>query len=239
MTLTPEEKRFIHENEVYVASIMLAIQKITVFKVGDFLIAYENTREGKKGKLLENSYGATKKFQVVVTDSLGIPYMKELNKNGTPIGRLICPVEFNSYGRGVTARLIFEVDPDYADSIILDDQANYNAVDGMKSKSDAFKAVAKHNKAVKINNDDQSLIAYIKTLKVGDVIWRSHATSWIVQNIEPLPKQFMKANIAMMTPFLTVKTNKGIDKELSFLDLKNIVLYKDRPRTYKELKDPK
>lgn len=225
------------ETEKYAASILHALQSVTIFKVGDFLVS--RTNDAKK-ELVTNSYGAVKKYQVVFVDRLGIPYIKELNKAGKPAGAIIPSISFQPYGRGiVTSRYFFEVDPEYTDSIILDDQDGYNATEVLKAKSDAFKDIAKHNKAVKVGQSEPEVVAFVNTLKVGSVIWRSYNTSWIVTHIEPIPKQFMKKALSNTTPFIKVQNNKGMELEIALQDFKNKSIYKDRPRTYKELKDPK
>ena len=235
--LTREEMELVSETEKYAASILHALNSVTIFKIGDFLVARHND---SKKELVTNSYGAVKKYQVVFVDRLGIPYIKELSKTGVPAGAIIPSLSFSTYGRGVmTSRYLFEVDPEYIDSIILDDQENYNATEALKIKSDAFKDIAKHNKAAKIGQTEPEIVAYVNTLKVGSVIWRSYNTSWIVTHIDTIPKQFMKKIFSYTTPFIKVQTNKGLEVEVALQDFKNKSIYKDRPRTYKELKDPK
>jgi hypothetical protein len=244
MALTAEEKAYIKNNEKAIGDVLSIINAVKQFRDGDFLIAFHQATGFGDTKLrpVTNSYGAVKKFQVVAVDKHGIPYMKELNKNGKPAGQLISSIQNDSQrGMGYNYRqtYIFEVDPDYTDSIILDDQEGYDATGILKAKSDTFKEIAEHNKKIKVEaNDAKLLAAFIATIKVGDLLWRSNVSSWVVVEINPLPRD--KANrIENYIPFAKVTTNKGKTIPLCFHDFRGRALYTSRPRTYKELRDPK
>lgn len=241
MNLTAEEKNFIQSNETMIESILSSIQVVQQFKDGDFLIAFHKLSpyDGhKKKRPVTNSYGAVKKFQVVAVDKHGVPYMKELNKKGKPVGRLISSIEHDNHG-GFQPGLLFEVDPDFADAIILEDQANFNASNILKEKSDTFKEIALFNKNIKVDCQDiKKLATFLSTIKVGDLLWRSNISSWTVQEVDPLPRD-KGGRIENHKNFMKVTTNKGKEEFISFWDIKGKALYTDRPRSYKELKDPK
>ena len=134
---------------------------------------------------------------------------------------------------------LFEVDPDYADAIILDDQGNYNASNILKMKSDTFKEITEHNKKIKVECNDAKLLAvFLSTVKVGDLLWRSNKSSWAIIETHPVPRD-KGGRIENYGPFMKVTTNKGKTKELCFDDFRRKALYTARPRTYKELQDPK
>jgi hypothetical protein len=244
MKLTAEEKEYIKRNENMVGDIMTVINAVKQFKEGDFLIAFHSaTGFGDTRKRpVTNSYGAVKKFQVVAVDKHGIPYMKELSKKGKPVGQLISSIKNDSnrgMGYNYSQTYIFEVDPDYTDSIILDDQANYDAANNIKIKSDTFKDITEHNKKHKVKSHDaKDLIQFLSTVKVGDLLWRSNISSWTVLEVALVPRD--RGNrIQDYTPFMKVQTNKGKITSLCFYEIRGKALYTDRPRTYRELKDPK
>ena len=244
MKLTPEEKELIKTNEQLVDNVMAIINVVNKFKEGDFLVAFHHATGfgDTRVRPVVNSYGAAKKFQVVAVDKHGISYMKELNKKWKPSGRLISSVRHNTargtlhYNLELTYN--FAVDPDYADAIILDDQANYDASNILKEKSDIFKDIAKYNKSIKIKTETKELATFLTTVKVGDILWRSNMSSWSVTQIGIIPRS-SASRIAYSTPFMKVITTKGKEEELCFNDICNKALYTARPRTYKELKDPK
>jgi len=244
MALTAEEKEYIKQSESMIDGIMACLHAVRQFNKGDYLIAFhQGYGWGEDGsRPVTNSYGAAKKFQVVAVDKHGVPYMKELNKQGKPTGQMICSIKYEKQNRShidtaLTYR--FEVDPDYTDSILLDDQANYNASSALKVKSDTFREISEHNKKIKVDCfDAKNLAAFIATVKVGDLLWRSNVSSWAVIEINTIPRD--KSNrIEHNTSFMKVTTNVSKVKEICFGDLRRIALYSARPRTYKELKDPK
>ena len=242
MTLTAEEKQFIKENEKLLEEVLSSLAAVKQFKEGDYLIAFEPPSPwNSKKRPIVNSYGAPKKFQVVYVDKHGVPYMKELNKKGKPIGGLVSSIQHNHShsNRHTSLTYAFEVDPDYTDSIILQDQENYNAGNILKEKSDTFKEISIHNKNIKINTNDPKLLsAFLATLKVGDILWRSNISCWNVTQIDPLPKD-KAGRIQYHQHFLKVINNKGKNLYLTFSNLNRLALYTARPRTYKELRDPK
>lgn len=192
MALTAEEKEYIKQSESMIDGIMSCLNAVKQFNKGDYLIAFHQDRGwgGEDGsRPVTNSYGAAKKFQVVAVDKHGVPYMKELNKQGKPTGQMICSIKYEKQNRTHIDTVLtyrFEVDPDYTDAIILDDQGNYNASNILKLKSDTFKEIAEHNKKIKVEaNDAKLLAAFIATVKVGDLLWRSNVSSWVVVEINP------------------------------------------------------
>lgn len=244
MALTAEEKEYIKNNENMIDGIMSHLNAVRKFNKGDYLIAfYPASYHGDtKKRLVTNSYGAAKKFQVVAVDRHGVPYMKELNKQGKPVGQMVCSIKYdmqNVTHVDTALTYIFEVDPDYTDAIIFDDQGNYNASNILKMKSDTFKEITEHNKKHKVNCSDAKLItAFLATVKVGDLLWRSNKTSWAVTEINPIPRD-KGGRIENYSVFMKVTLNNGKIQELCFDDFRRKALYTDRPRTYKELRDPK
>lgn len=240
--IEPHELQYVKEREEVIGSIIGAIDEVSKFKKGDFLIAFRPASNYTKRTQITNSYGAPKKFMVVHTCKYGVPYMKELNKKGTPVGNLITPLKFEGGSRAVrSSDYQFEVDPDYADAIIMMDEDNYDAASIHRVKSDTFKAITDHNKSLKVNcHDAPSLIAFLQTLKVGTVIWKSIKTHWTVQTINPIPLTHKGTRIDEHTDFGTAIDSKGRTFNLNLYSFKWSAIYTDRPRSYRdELKDPK
>lgn len=241
-TLTPEEKEYIKNNEAMIASIVATLDHVKQFKVDDVLIAfYPMMPWTRVRQQVQNSYGAPKKYKVVATDAFGVPYMKELNKAGNTVGQLISSIKYDSYQNKTRASMTyeFEVDPDLADAIILGDEEGFDPSLLHKEKADLFKAITEHNKSSKVAyKDAYELIDYLKTVNAGDVIWKSNKTSWTV--LKPLQIITDKqGKIDRSKTCLEVQTSKGKILNLSINDIKGKALYRARPRTYGELRDPK
>jgi len=235
------ELDFIKQREDVIASIIGAIKDVAQFKIGDFLIAYQPANSWQKRRQVVNSYGAPKKYTVVHTCKFGIPYMKELNKKGNAVGQLICPIKFDDRNRVVAASdYEFEVDPDYADAIIMDDEANYNATDLHKVKSDTFKEITNHNKSLKVNcHDGVALLHFLKTLKVGDVVWKSIKTHFTILTLDPIPTTHSGSRLDDKKVFGTAQDSKGKIFDLDGSTFKWSAIYTGQPRSYNELKNPK
>jgi hypothetical protein len=243
ISLTPTELEYIRSREVIVGSVIESIQQVSQFRLGDFLIAYTPASPyGGKRQLMKNSYGAPKKFTVVHVDKYNVPYMKELNKKGFPIGNIISSIKLDNLGRADRSRdFEFEVDPDYADAIIMDDQDNFDATNIHKMKSDMFKDITNHNKSLKINcNDDKELIQFLKSLKVGDVVYKSIKTHFTILRIDPIPTTHNGTRLAASSQvFGQAQDSKGKIFDITQWTFKYAAIYKGRPRSYNELKDPK
>jgi len=216
------------------------IKSLSKFKLDDYLIAFvpPNDYNSLKKQQAVNTFGAAKKYKVVHVDPYGIPYMKELNKYGKTFGQLLCPL----YRRGnneLYIQTLFEVDPDYEDSILLDDEGSFDAVKSIKDKSDLHKEIVKHNKSLRIKiKTTQDLINFISTIKVGDTIWRTPSSALTITEISPTPINTI-GKLIHDKRFIKVTNHKGITLDLAFKHLKSMAIYKDRPRTFNELKIPK
>jgi hypothetical protein len=244
MKLTADEKEFIKEKEVEHDEMLKQLEEARRFKVDDFLIAYahSNKYNGKKMELLVNSYGTPKKFKVVAADKHGIPYIKELDKNGKPGGRLISIVtngdDYNYRNNNYGQDLKFEIDPDFADAIILDDTAEFKPAANHKLKADLFKEITEYNKTVKVpmQNTDE-VLKYMLSLKVGDIIWKSNKSSLTVTKVTTNPISKSAPRWRGDETIVWATNNKGETKELCISSLKWTAVYSARPRTYKELKE--
>lgn len=240
--LSSHELEFIKIRQECVGSIVDAVQEVAKFKIGDFLIAFRPETAYDKRHQITNSYGAAKKYTVVFVDKYGVPYMKELNKNGTPIGQLISPLKLDNsdYRAFIDKRIEFEVDPDYADAIIMDNEDGFNATERHKAKSDNFKEITKHNKSLKVKfKDNTELLQFLKTIKVGDVYYRSIKTYFTILTLNPIPTTHGGRRIQEYVPFGTAQDSKGKVFNLDHGTFLWHAIYRGQPRSYNELKDPK
>lgn len=251
LNLTTDEKEYVAERERGLRVTINALKEISQFKRGDFLIAFERDYdysavgmlrgERTKSRQVVNSYGAPKKYTVVHVDGNGIPYMKELNKKGLPAGQLISPIRVDGGYREIKAgRYRFEIDPDYAESIIMDNEAGFNATLIHKAKSDAFKEITKHNKSIKLKfKSDAELLQFLKTLKVGDQFYKSIKTSFTILTLDPIPTTHNGTRLSAHKVFGTAQDSKGKVFKLDHTTFYWRAVYKAQPRSYNELKDPK
>lgn len=250
--LTNEEKLFIKEKETIVENSktnLAIVEEVKKFKVGDFLIAYRNERDlqwtttGIALKLpdtkkpITNSYGAVKKYTVVCVDKHGVPYMKQLNKAGKPTGQLISPIGYNNYS-GPRLTYLFEIDPNYEDAIILDDQDGYKPASDIKARADTFKDIATYNKSIRKKfKNQQEIVDHLNSLKVGDIIWRTNSSFLSIVETKPVPANIVgKVNHDVV--FMKTKDQNGKERVWTFNKIKRIAFYTAQPRTFNELKNP-
>lgn len=240
--LSQYELDYIKERERAMTETINTLRNLSRFKDGDYLIAFHfaSGYGDTKKRPVTNSYGVPKKFLVVHVDINGVPYMKELNKHGEATGNIISPIRVDGgYSMVKQAEYVFEVDPEYADSIILDDQENFNATEILKAKSDNFKEIAEHNKKLKVNCIDMKILAaFFATVNVGDTLWRSNTSYYVVSKIDPVPRDKI-GRLIKENPFIEVTSNKGASLTFSLDDFWRTALYSGQPRSYRELKDPK
>jgi hypothetical protein len=167
-----------------------------------------------------------------------------VNKKGAPVGKIYscAGTEGDGY-RNIKQRFEFSLDSDYADAILLDD--DYDPSNLHRSKKDIWKAVTEHNKACKVKTRDiQDVATFFKEVGAGDMLWTSNVTYFIVQAMKTMTPQAFNsvARWRLRTtckqssmPVLTVKDKKGKIFDISPDFFHHKALYKERPRTYKEL----
>jgi hypothetical protein len=222
-----------------------AMEKAKQISVGDFLILYVGNQAAEM-KVQTNSYGAPIKYKVVYSSEHSIPFVKRVNKNGTPTGRLfscIGGLDSDTF-RDPGQRFEFVLDPDYADAILLEDK--YDPAQLHKSKQDIFKAVTQHNKANKINTSTMMVVdQFFQTVNVGDTLWTSNTSFYLVQGKKTIFAKDFNENrkwkdctrLKQSAPItiLTVRDKNSKEKEIPPDFFWGKALYKTRPRSYKEL----
>lgn len=236
-----DELNFIKQREAHIESVIGNIKAVAKYKEGDFLIAFRPETPWAKRRQVVNSYGAPKKYIVIATDKFGIPYIKEVNKNGTAYGTMLCPLKLDRDSSIVmSADHEFEVDPDYTDSIIMMDEENYDSSSVHRVKSDTFKEITAHNKQHRIRwKSNKELADYFDNfVVVGDVFHRSIMNHFTITTINSIPRD-IKGRIEAGKNFCTITDTKGNTTSCSINDFVGKALYTARPRSYNELKDPK
>jgi len=220
-----------------------AIERSKRYKLGDYLVLFLWNYNGVKSQKV-NSYGAPVKYKVVHVTARSMPFIKQVDVKGKPIGQVftIMGLDGDDY-RGHAQKYEFELDPDFADSIILEDE--YDPATLHKSKKDIWKAVTAHNKSCKIQaNGNETLIEFFKTVNVGDMLWTSTLSHYLVQD-----KRIMTVTTFNATVKSPYRTNQKYNPlvVLTLIDKKGKIinvaadfflykaLYKERPRSYKEL----
>lgn len=230
------DKQFVEYHE--------AVEKAKQFNLGDYLVLFA-AFEGDPIKPYTNSYGAPLKFKVIFCTASGIPFIKAINKKGTPVGPIMtCLGTGANDDYSMYENFEFRLDPDYADALLLQDE--YDPTQLHKSKHGAWKEITNHNKAAKV--DTSTLLEIAKLFNeatVGNALWTSHHTHYSISGKRTLTRleyrDFCRYNeISAYTKgqtitVLTVVDKKGNVKDITpdFFHYK--ALYKERPRTYKEL----
>jgi hypothetical protein len=218
------------------------LEKARQLSVGDFLVLYLGDDE-KSMKLELNSYGAPVKYKVVHMSEHGVPFLKKVNKKGTPIGQLLSYID-NFHDHYETDCFEYRLDPDFADAILLEDE--YDPAQLHKNKQELFKSITKHNKQIKIKTQEiKDISIFFASINIGDTLWSSNSNYVLVYNKKTMSayefnsKAKWNEQTSMRGSSITVlavKDKNGKIKEITADYFLYKALYKERPRTYKELK---
>lgn len=230
------------------------LETVKQFKVGDYFITkgvvdYNEETDNSIYDVLTNSYGAVTKYVVVHVTPSGIPFAKKLNAGGKPVGPLTSMVG----GLGDTSihidhfenEIEFELDPEFAEAIILDSTSEYDPAGAHKSKKELFADIAKHNKAAKIDTHGGDKVNdFFLKLNVGDMFWQSPNSFFLVKNkvIETKGSpnfhrvRYLTGKRMSQVAVLTVEDKRGNQKTVTGPDFAYKALYSQKPRSYKELK---
>lgn len=242
--LTTADKQVIKSWTDQFARGLDALEKARQLKVGDYLVLYVG-HDPKNLTLQTNSYGAPTKYLVVHSTEHGIPFIKKVNKKGKPVGELFSctgALDTDTYVHQGAA-FEFRLDPDYADSIILQDPS-YDPAVLHRVKQEAWKEVTKHNKKAKVDTSTLTkVIDFFKNINIGDTMWVSHHGFYLVQDKQTMSRQDFRNNLkdnytnakGPWVIVLTVIDKKNKVHKITADFFVNKALYKERPRTYKEL----
>jgi hypothetical protein len=234
--INPEEMEEIKRNEAEVAHLLESLESARRFNLGDYLIRYMG--EDTCPEL--NSYFVERRFQVVHVDKNGVCYVKEVMGGKTSswimtLANLRFSIDEAHNGGDYVYR--YTLDPLYEDHIIMQQEGKYDPASLQQDKSNIFKEITAHNKAHKVRTSSGLYaLKFLKTVRVGDTLWFSNVTSFIVQEIKTLPKTANAMNTCFYDAVLIGVTNKGKNLKLSVNDITHKAIYTACPRSYKELK---
>jgi predicted nucleic acid-binding protein len=242
--LSQEDKSRIEEFSQRFEAGLDVLEKAKQLNIGDYLVLYLSDDINGKMRLQTNSYGAPIKYRVVHSTKHNIPFVKKVNKKGDPVGQLYSCVghlETDDY-RHATQKFQFELDPDYADSLLLQD--GYDPSILHRSKREIWKDVTEHNKKNKVDTHVLgNIVNCFNDVKVGDMLWSSNASFFLIQDKKTLSRVDFNAKRSVgptrvKGPFimvLVVRDKNGMVKEITPDFFAYKALYKERPRSYKEL----
>lgn len=125
------------------------------------------------------------KYMVFHKDDIGFIFIKRIIASGNLGKEVQClTTQFDS------DKYILEPDPEYVNSILLENEDGYDPLAASKENSAKKNKARRRNKKLELNFDDaQSAYDYIKTLRKGDVIYDcetaygSGAVAWTVENV--------------------------------------------------------
>lgn len=245
-SLTFEDFKEIKRTDEKLREFRASFESLSQFKIGDYLIVFginENMRT-----TITNSYGAPRKFQVIYVSDESIPYIQEISLTGNVIGEVIAPMDnflsYNDHFGYIDTEhqyLEFQLDPDYADSILLGEK--YDPSVFHKTRQTLYKDITKHNKQCKVNTRTiKSICEAFLNVKVGDTLWSSVNGSYTVvdnkvytrDDFENVKDLYTRVK-GPFVPVLVVVDKNGLTKTITPDFFHNKALYTQRPRSYKEL----
>ena len=171
------------------------LKKHDSFNTGDVLVArYENNG---KYVLLNEELQVKQKYLVVHKEDPGVVFCQAINKSGKLSPKIMVLAEHN---------LHFELDPDLASAIILDDQENYDAFSQVKDYRRKVDEVKKYNKKIALKwETPEELLAILGTLKKGQTMWVSTVWEVDLQSSECIIEEVGTPN----TDYSVIKNSYG------------------------------
>lgn len=180
---------------------------------------------------VKNSYNVDRKFKVVYADQYGFTYCKALNKRGKIFGDLIYCGEPYRYGWNSNQIALFQVDPRHVDATIFGE--NYDPAQEVKEKAALWKEINAHNAAIRIKmppldkaGDKEFSKFFHEEFNIGFSYWTNYKNQYVVQE-----KFTLKHDVVAI-----VVSNKGKTRRLRHWELRSGVIYREAPRSLKELK---
>ena len=245
--LSSSDLEFIAEQEESFSEFFKLLKEVSHFKVGDYLIGSQ-----KKEFWSDDTYypivdykNNRVKYKVMHISETGLPYVKKINNRGKPEGIIIPMISFNDNNSDMMwtpyIDIKFEVDPDFIDSIILQEN-NFDPVAKQRMQSDLRKEILTYNKkhSLSFEDEDECLI-YFKSLKSGSIVWKNNSTYLIYDSMVTLPSLFYyvkgKLKGQPLPPLIQLKFITKTGKILLY-DISTICamkLFSSQPRSLKEL----
>lgn len=136
------------------------------FTVGDYLIKLNKSHDDKwEIEKISGISSQSKRFICIHEDEYGIKYIKPLTSLGTELPYINQLTDVSDWTR-------YEVDPEYAEHIILDGESDFDFSSQRKAELSRRNAITRKNKKIseKINSAEQAE-AFIRSRKPGDKVW--------------------------------------------------------------------
>lgn len=167
--LTPEEIKTItvQQNNSPVVRYLRTRDKFR-FSVGDFLIK-KVLRGDKWGvETISHVSSQPKRYICIHEDEYGIKYIKSLSSFGEELPVIHILSDVDDYTQ-------YEVDPEYAEHIILDGDGKFDFSEKRKEAKALRDQITKKNKKISIRTYKiEEIDQLIEKLKVGDKVWMGH-----------------------------------------------------------------
>lgn len=255
--LTVEDLNVIAKNEREIGLIVNRIDKLRTFKLGDYVIAFQVSFDTKQKVPVCNTYGVPIKYQVVHVDKNGIPYVKHLNtkaKSSVSVSGNIIPMigrdEDSRWGRHGYSDFDFELDPEFVDSIILEEE-KFNALEKHMSVRNLRKEITDHNKKVKFDlSTIEGAVKALDTMEIGHTYWISIKSGFTVNHIDIVALNYGDRSFRTRTGStynypknmkavkrIHVTRSNGEKETIYPHQLMYTNLYFEMPRSYKELSE--
>lgn len=247
--ITPEDRQ-IMENDLATDRTLKHLRNLSFYKFapGDILIreniGYDRDGDEKKWHVETGSGDIPHKYVYLFENELGVGYIRRMSVKGTKlVDRAMCVTQFDP------DHTRFKLDPEYADHMLLaseDDQfdtaSRYN---DMKKRREALH---RRNKKKRVDlPDEAAVIAWMKTLKVGDQIWwgysinNIHKEPYVIDQINIHPIGFPSPSAWSSAPQSNLVThsvdNSTYKSNLYSNSLCRYYVFKERPEFLDEIID--
>lgn len=139
------------------------------FSVGDTLVV-RYVSGNNNGKLMEETAGVPERYQVIHKDEADLVYVKKILKGGK-LGQKVDMIATWDYDRHR-----FEPDPEKMESILMDQEEGFDPFAKAKELKKRQDRQRRANQKIRLRFKDQvEAEKYIRTLKVGEVLFSSHS----------------------------------------------------------------
>lgn len=175
--LTPEEEKIIKQQQDASPVVRFIRSKDRLnFGVGDYLIKVNKRHVSSSEEIkwepetISGVSSQPKRFLCIYEDEYGIKYIKPLTSLGKELPTILSLADVNDWTR-------YEIDPDYADHMILDGENKFDFTEQRKQQKAIRDSITKKNKKIAIKTRDTNEIDKILlSMKPGDKLW----TGWTV-----------------------------------------------------------
>lgn len=165
--LTPDDRKRINGCDYYtfVKTIMKSAEDYKDYEVGSAVYIRNKTTNKRSGQEYDISKSADK--YIIVENDNGFLFAKRINANGKPGVAITClTIEYKS------EKYTLEVDDDYVEAMLLDNQESYDPLANAKDLSRRKNKATRENQKKRLMfNTDAEAYAYLSTIKIGDTFF--------------------------------------------------------------------